>query len=99
MTDSFIAPRHLDRFPRAARHDGGGATAMPTLLPLLAAECTSAADVDALILAAFDCLARVCDARLQDPAGYLASWAAVRAGMADAEDARGDDDNAAGTVD
>ena len=68
------------------------------MLPLLAAECTSAADVDALILAAFDCLARVCDARLQDPAGYLASWAAVEQGLADA-DARGDDDNAAGTVD
>ena len=83
--DSFIAPRHLDRV-RMLRGTMAWRNGDRDVLPLLAAECTSAADVDALILAAFDCLARVCDARLKDPAGYLASWAAVERGLADADD-------------
>jgi hypothetical protein len=81
---SFIAPRHIDRF-RMLRGTMAWRNGDADVLPLLAAECVSPADVDALILAAFDCLARVCDARLQDPAGYLASWAATEQALADAE--------------
>jgi hypothetical protein len=92
MTDSddgsFVAPRHLDRF-RVLRGTMAWRNGDADVLPLLAAECATAADVDALILAAFDCLARVCDARLRDPGGYLASWAAVEKGLADAETAAG----------
>jgi hypothetical protein len=84
MTSSFVAPRHLDRF-RALRGVLAWRDGHIDVLEMLAGECATPADVDALILALFDCLSRVCDARLRDPAGYLASWAAVEQGLAEAE--------------
>ena len=100
MTDNIV-PRHRDR-ALALRTELAWLRGDHDILPTLAAEAEPAADVDLFIVALLDSFGRVLRKRLKDPIGYLESWISIEAPFADAEraanDDRGDDGDAAGTV-
>ncbi|WP_156661078.1 hypothetical protein [Mycobacterium sp. 852002-51163_SCH5372311] len=56
------------------------------VLPLLAAECETAEDVDRLILAQADALNHVLERGLEDPEKFLANWIANVRRLADDEE-------------
>ena len=67
------------------------------ILGVLAAECVSARDVDAFILALLASFARILALKVDDPEQYLLAWVALELELADAEDAGNGDNRAAGT--
>lgn len=87
----LIAPRHWHR-ALALRTELAWFRGDHDILPMLAAEAATPADVDLFIVALLDSFARVLAARLKNPVGYLESWIAVEQPLADAEKAVGDGD-------
>jgi hypothetical protein len=58
------------------------------LLPLLAAQCVTAADVDRFITALLSSFAGFVARKTQDPESYLLQWIALEQELADAENER-----------
>ena len=70
MTDNILLPRHRDR-ALALRTTLAWLRGDHDVLPLLAAQAVTPADVDLFIAALLDSFGRVLVKRLKDPIGYV----------------------------
>ena len=82
MTAPIPTPSHRD-YERALRGALARMTASHDVLPMLAAECETALDVDMCITAAFDAIATLLVRKVRDPEHYLTRWIALERELAD----------------
>jgi hypothetical protein len=94
MGDDSLLLRHRDR-ALALRTELAWLRGDVDILPMLAAEAETPTDVDLFIVALLDSFGRVLCKRLEDPVGYVTSWLAIEARLADAEKAADEADKEA----
>jgi hypothetical protein len=87
-TDSVV-PDHLD-ISRALSATLATHRGQLDVLPLLAAQCVTAADVDRFIMALLSAFAAHVARKVEDPESYLLQWIALEQELDAAEKAVGD---------